>query len=626
MSETGESLLRQVSFFRTLDRVEMARLVGALEEFDMPAGATIIQEGAEADGLYLLAQGRVQVSVRVGDGEKELAQLDAPAQFGALGLLVGRRTSTVRAISDVRVWKLPRERFEQLIRERPTLALAVAGATVEQLEGGQRQLVGAPNLASSERQHPTLELPRPARPLPWRITGGFLAVSLPILLWPVGPPSGLSAQGWHVGVILVGAALAWLFEPIPDFLVALLMAAAWGITGLASPSVSFAGFTSASWFVALATLVLAVIMMRTGLLLRAALLLLRIFPATYTGQMLGLLTAGVLSTPLMPLATARVAAVAPLTTELTQALRYAPKSRASAGLAFAGLVGYGSFGSFFLTGLVVNFFLIDLLPPADRGRFGWTTWFVNAAPAGLALFAGTTVALLILFRPDTEPQERDTERRQRVAQALGRLTRGEAVTLGALAILVGGMLLQPVIHVDSAWLAIAALSLAMAGSGVPHQVLRASIDWPFLVWFGVMLGTGGVLHRVGVDRWVADGLAPVARLAGAPGALMLLALLVVGCRLVLPAFPTRLLLSLVFVPAAPGLGLSPWLAGVVIFTAASPWIHPGQSEQYRMLRSASSEELFRARQGVMAGLAMTLVTFGSIAVTIPYWRAIGLLR
>lgn len=620
-----ESLLRQVSFFRNLDRVEIARLVGALQEFDMPAGATIIQEGAEADGLYLLSQGQVRVSVKAGDGEKELAKLAAPAQFGAPGLLVGRRTSTVRAISDVRVWKLPRERFEQLVRERPALALAVAGAAVEQLEGGQRQLVGAPALAPYETQKPMLELRRPSGPVHWRIAGGFLAVSLPILLWPVGPPSGLNAQGWHAGLILVGAALAWLFEPIPDFLVALLMAAAWGIAGLAPPSVSFAGFTSASWFVALATLILAVIMTRTGLLLRAALLLLRIFPANYIGQTLGLLTAGVLSTPLMPLATARVAAVAPLTTELIQTLRYPPKSPASAGLAFAGLIGYGSFGSVFLTGLVVNFFLIDLLPPADRAHFGWMTWFLNAAPAGLAFFVGATIALLILFRPRTEPLGGVAERRQRVAGALGRLTRGETVTLGAVAILVVGMLLQPVIHVDSAWLAIAALSLAVAGSGVPHQILRASIDWPFLIWFGVMLGTGGVLQRVGLDGWVADGLAPVARLAGAPGALMLLAVLVVVCRLVLPAFTTRLLLSLVFVPAAPALGLSPWLAGVVIFTAASPWIHPGQSEQYQMLRSASSEELFSVGQGLMAGLAMTLVTLASIAVTIPYWRAIGLL-
>jgi DASS family divalent anion:Na+ symporter len=78
-------------------------------------------------------------------------------------------------------------------------------------------------------------------------------------------------------------------------------------------------------------LVLAVTMMRTGLLLRAALLLLRIFPVNYTGQIVGLLTAGVLSTPLMPLATARVAVVAPLTTELTQTLGHPPKSRASAG-------------------------------------------------------------------------------------------------------------------------------------------------------------------------------------------------------------------------------------------------------------------------------------------------------
>ncbi len=46
-----------VSFFQGLPRVELARLVGSLEELEVPASSLLLEEGAEADGLYLPAEG-----------------------------------------------------------------------------------------------------------------------------------------------------------------------------------------------------------------------------------------------------------------------------------------------------------------------------------------------------------------------------------------------------------------------------------------------------------------------------------------------------------------------------------------------------------------------------------------
>jgi CRP-like cAMP-binding protein len=71
--EPVEDLLRRVPFFRNLDRVDIARLVGALEKVHLPAGARIFSEGAKADSLYLLEAGRIQVTVRTEDGEPPVA-------------------------------------------------------------------------------------------------------------------------------------------------------------------------------------------------------------------------------------------------------------------------------------------------------------------------------------------------------------------------------------------------------------------------------------------------------------------------------------------------------------------------------------------------------------------------
>lgn len=617
-------LLRQVIFFRDLERVDIARLLGALEPLDLPAGAAIIFEGEAADGLYLLQTGHVAVTVHATGGESTLSTLEAPAAFGEMGLLLARRTASVRALTGVRLWKLPRERFEQLAHERPQVALNAAIASTELLERAQRRLMGAPQ-PFAPKAIVDLVAPVRARGPVWRLAGLALTIGVPAALWFVPPPGGLSRAGWHVSVIVLGAALGWLFEPLPDFVIAFLMAAAWGVAGLAPVSLVFGGFATSAWVVTLGAIALAVAMARSGLLFRIALFLLRTFPATHRGQVLALLLGGILVTPLVPLGLARVAAVTPLTQELAQALRYRPRSRGSAGLAFAGMVGYGLFGSMFLTGLAMNFFVVGLLPPGDRARFDWLHWLWGAAPAGVLLAAGAAFVLVGFFRPETTPKiTADVFHRQR--RALRGLSRGEEIAIGGVGVLVLGLLLQPWVRLDAAWLALGALIVCVGGGVLDRGAFRSALDWGFLTMLGILLSTEGVLHHVGVDRWIAGLLTPIARFIPDPGALVvLLAVFVVACRLVLPWIPATLLLALALVPAAGELGLSPWVVGFVVLFAATTWIHPSQSDFCRLVREGSHGEAFTNRQGLALGAAMTAVMLIAVAASVPYWRALGLL-
>jgi len=77
-SEPIETLLGRVPFFQSLERIDLARLAGALEEVQVPAGTQIFAEDADADALYLLANGRVEVLVGAGDSEKRVAILEGP--------------------------------------------------------------------------------------------------------------------------------------------------------------------------------------------------------------------------------------------------------------------------------------------------------------------------------------------------------------------------------------------------------------------------------------------------------------------------------------------------------------------------------------------------------------------
>ena len=624
MTEPVEALIRGVPFFRSLDRVDIARLTGALEEVTFSAGEFIFAEGDDADALYLLEAGRVAVSVQGSSGEQSVAEFEGPTHFGELGLLLGRRTGSARAVTDIRAWRLSRERFERVARERPDLGLAMAGSLAELLDRRSREHAGVPAVIPA-RSPIRLDVPG-AAPSPLRRNLSVLAaLGVPAALWMMPPPAGLTATGWHVGLVVLGAAVAWLTEPVPDFVTALAMVTAWGLTGLVPLGQALAGFTSPSYVVALSALGLAAAMARSGLLYRAALRLLQTFPPSYPGQVLALLVGGLLITPLMPLSIGRVAAVAPLAQELVQSLGYAPRSRGSAGLVFAGIFGYAAFSSIFFTGLAMNFYVFALMPSADRAHFSWFVWLVSAAPTGLILFLGTLVVLLAGFRPSEVPKITAgvLERQRRV---LGPLAPAERVTIVAVAVLFIGLAAQPVVRIDTTWVAALALVVILTGGALARDTFRNSIEWGFLVLFGILLGTSGVLHSAGVDRWISDALVPLERSAGGPGGLiMLLAGAVVVFRLVLPWIPATLLLSLALVPAAPRLGFSPWVAGFVILVTANAWLHPRQSDYCRLVREATQGEMFTERQAFFAGVALTTLTLLGLALSLLYWKALGIL-
>src|SRR4051812_36007199 len=74
-------------------------------------GGDIVTEGEAPDAVYVLAEGRARMVKRAANGEEIPLHVLRPGEtFGASGLLdpagIGKRTTTVRASSTVRAYKL----------------------------------------------------------------------------------------------------------------------------------------------------------------------------------------------------------------------------------------------------------------------------------------------------------------------------------------------------------------------------------------------------------------------------------------------------------------------------------------------------------------------------------------
>src|ERR671917_628782 len=136
--------LAATPFFSELSAVDLARLVPELEEHNLVPGEVVFHQGDPGDGFYLIRSGTVDAVVTEAGGTQVVTRLAAPAHFGEGALLTDEpRSSTVTALTPFVVWKLPRERFDSLVRDHPSIALRIAAELSARLADATRQLAAS---------------------------------------------------------------------------------------------------------------------------------------------------------------------------------------------------------------------------------------------------------------------------------------------------------------------------------------------------------------------------------------------------------------------------------------------------------------------------------------------------
>jgi len=440
------------------------------------------------------------------------------------------------------------------------------------------------------------------------------------------PPPTLSLPAFRALGVLVAALPLVVFSVLADHLVALLMLVAWAGLGLVPVRTALAGFATSGWFLVLGVLGVGVALARTGLLYRLVLALIERVPARHVPLTLTLVAAGLIFSPVMPNATGRTALAAPLVPELAGALGYTPRSRGSAVLGMAVLLGFGQLCSLFLTGSSSGLLVHSLLPVASRTRFGWGYWFVAALPLHVVMFALTYVVMLLALRPEAASmRSRETVRAQR--RILGPMTRAEYIATAILVLLLIAFVLGPPLKLDPAWAAVLAMVVLGAANVLDANGFKSGINWAFLIFFGAMLSLGDVFRTLGVDAWLAGAAAaPLTPLVKSP-TLFLIAVGVMGyvLNLVVRWQAACVLMTLVLVPVTSPLGIEPWVIGITALVTTNMWFLPYQSTIYQALYYGTEERAFTHKQVQPIALAYGVACLVGLAVSVPFWRAMGLM-
>src|SRR6185503_18518436 len=111
--------------FRMLGSADLAVLRQIARERKVQAGQDIFKEGDNGDGVYVVKDGLVEISVRVGENVNRVFSQVGPGElFGEMAVLEMKpRSATATAAKDSAVYFIPRDEMLAMIDRSPALAL-----------------------------------------------------------------------------------------------------------------------------------------------------------------------------------------------------------------------------------------------------------------------------------------------------------------------------------------------------------------------------------------------------------------------------------------------------------------------------------------------------------------------
>ena len=134
--------IRSVPLFASLDDEAAVNLRNLLRVDDVLSNTSLFRAGDKGDAMYLIEQGRVQITITDEDKKQiVLAELAQGDFFGEMAIIDGKQRSADATVTETaRLAVLSRENFLNFIHDNPKVALEMLSATFSRLRRTDKML------------------------------------------------------------------------------------------------------------------------------------------------------------------------------------------------------------------------------------------------------------------------------------------------------------------------------------------------------------------------------------------------------------------------------------------------------------------------------------------------------
>jgi len=137
--------IRQSEIFESFNPVELGRLLGILEELEIPKHHMLFSPGVPSEAIYFIEQGRVRLTRLSTEGKTVILALLGPGDLiGEAAWEAGEHDSYAETLEDSRVYQISRESFQAFIRQNPEFGIRliqIIGTRLKQAQARIEDLV-----------------------------------------------------------------------------------------------------------------------------------------------------------------------------------------------------------------------------------------------------------------------------------------------------------------------------------------------------------------------------------------------------------------------------------------------------------------------------------------------------
>lgn len=459
------------------------------------------------------------------------------------------------------------------------------------------------------------------------VIGAVVGIILGVLIAVIPPPAGLTPQAMQAVAILVWGLSYFSFKVMPEYLIALLMCVLWAGFKVVPFGTAFASFQGTTWWLVVGVMGIGIAVKKSGLLGRTALLAMQLFPPTFRGQVLSMLTVGTVIAPLMPSTTVKIAIAGPISVGIAEYLGFKRQSNGLAGLFMSMYMGFSVNGTLFLSASFLSYMMLGALPAATQAQFTWLNWTLMMIPYGIVLLIGSYFAAVMLYKPEEEKTVNKDFITAKIA-ALGPISRDEKITLIILLISLCFWITESFHHISSTLVALVAMSALIICKVFGRTEFQNDLGWGLLVMLGGLLNIGPVMHGVHLDKWIGSVLSPyLGQIVSQPYLFVaVLAILIYLARFVIDLAAGITLFTVVLIPIAQQAGINPWVVGMISYVSCCIWNLYYQNGNFLVAFSViGGEDTVPYSKTVRMSMAYMVISIIGLWVSVPYWQHFGLI-
>ncbi len=321
--------------------------------------------------------------------------------------------------------------------------------------------------------------------------------------WLAPRPEAVADEGWRLLAVFAAAIAGLVLRPLSGGAVPFLaiLAAVW--CGSLTVEQALAGFAVPAVWLVVGALLIAHVLIETALARRVALFFVRSLGGNPTGVACALILSDLTLATMIPSNTSRSAGVVmPVARSVSELLGSRPgrtAGRLGTFLLVAVYQGDIVAGAMFLTGQAGNFIAVELAQSLAGYEMNWASWALAGIVPGIVSVAGLVWIVSKALPPEVRQTQQAKEFAGEELRGLGRLGRGEWLTVATVAVMCGLWVTAGLHSVPVALASISGASVLVLCGVLPwRDVVRQHGVWDIMVWYACVITLGRELSAAGV--------------------------------------------------------------------------------------------------------------------------------